>query len=334
MSEKICELLNITRTYKVKSGFFSRRTGSVKALDNVSISIGRGEILGLVGESGCGKTTLAKIALGLERPESGQVMFDGVDIGSLDRKDVKTFRRRSQMVFQDPFSSLNPKKTVFQTLMEPLLIHNICNRKEGIHIVERLLNDVGLDMEAAYRWPHEFSGGQRQRIGIARALATSPEFIIADEPTSALDVSIQAQIINLLLDIQEQRGFSILFISHDLHIVRFVSHRVAIMYKGQLMELMESKDFSSENDIQHIHPYTLKLLDSAPVPNPDQRENTRKSMPQPEHRSVSPQRSSKRSSKGCAYAPRCPSAIEICWKQRPVPKTSGKHTISCHVTTL
>ena len=243
MEDPICEFRAVSKDYAVRHGFFASSTYRIKALDRVNLSVKEGEILGLVGESGCGKSTLARIALGLESPTSGQVLFSGDDIADFDKTRLQNFRRQAQMVFQDPFSSLNPKKTVLKILSEPLKIHRLYSKNHYKERVIRLLKEVGLDEQVLNRYPHEFSGGQRQRIGLARALATNPKMIVADEPTSALDVSIQAQIINLFLDLHERHRLSLLFISHDLPVIQFVSHRVAVMYKGQLMELMPKNAF-------------------------------------------------------------------------------------------
>ena len=328
MQANLCTLQDISRSYRVRKGFFARSYSAIKALDNVSLSVSENEIVGLVGESGCGKSTLARVMLGLETPDTGSVFFDGSDIASMESRGLKRFRKRSQMVFQDPFSSLNPRKTVYKTLKEPLLIHKMCRKKHVRAVVNRLLEDVGLDAGAADRYPHEFSGGQRQRIGLARALATKPELVVADEPTSALDVSIQAQIINLLLDLQEKRRLSILFISHDLPLVRFVSRRIAVMYKGQLMEVLPRSIFSYETGDTPVnyHPYTAFLLDAVPLPDPELSAKRGGGSSSPLH-----EQDNGRVSGGCSFAPRCMEAEEICFRQRPVPifEESGR-MVACH----
>jgi ABC-type oligopeptide transport system ATPase subunit len=275
----LLELKGITKEYRIRRGLFDTGKTMLRAVDKVDLSIDEGGILGLVGESGCGKSTLARLILGLERPTDGKAVFCGNDINRLDAAGLKAFRRQAQMVFQDPFSSLNPKKTVFDTLSEPLKIHKLFHGKQLRERAVELLEEVGLEASALGLYPHEFSGGQRQRIGLARALATGPRMIVADEPTSALDVSIQAQIINLLLDLQERRGLTYLFISHDLPVVQFVSHRIAVMYKGVIVEVMPKDAFLHQDaasitedglpskSIPH-HPYTDYLIKSVPLPDP------------------------------------------------------------------
>ena len=330
MKEILVSLDHVSRIYQVREGFFSARKKAVRALDNVNLELRRDEILGLVGESGCGKSTLARVTLGLESPDSGHVKFQGRDIASQDRVQRRAFRQKAQMIFQDPFSSLNPRKTIFQTIREPLRIHGLCPDGRYRERVSQLLSSAGLsDIDAADRYPHEFSGGQRQRIGLARALATDPELIIADEPTSALDVSIQAQIINLLLDLQEERGLTYLFISHDLPIIQFVSHRVAVMYRGQLMELMPGGNFLSHGGngqaTRARHPYTRYLLSAVPLPDPDSRHVKRI-----ETREISGTGLPGESA-GCAFAPRCPDAVEICRKERPQwQQIADEHFAACH----
>ncbi|NDY43251.1 ABC transporter ATP-binding protein, partial [Dissulfurirhabdus thermomarina] len=270
MGRVLWELAGVTRRYRVRQGF-AGRSGWLTALADVDLELREGEILGLVGESGCGKSTLARVALGLEAPDDGRVRFEGRDVAGLRGADLLAFRRRAQMIFQDPHSSLNPKKTVFQVLREPLRIHRICGRDEERRRVAAALAEVGLDPGAMDRYPHEFSGGQRQRIGLARALMVAPRCLVADEPTSALDVSIQAQMLNLLLDLQERRGLTYLFISHDLPVVQFVAHRVAVMYRGRIIEMMPRAAFLGGGASVPHHPYTEALLASVPLPDPARR---------------------------------------------------------------
>ncbi len=318
----LLEALHVTKDYRVQEGFFDTKGHVVRALDRVDLSIGQGEVLGLVGESGCGKSTLARVLLGLERPSSGKVFYRGVDPAAMDRQALMAFRRDVQMVFQDPSSSLNPKKTVFQTLSEPLKIHRLCPGRRYRDEVARLLEEVGLDADAMDRYPHQFSGGQRQRIGLARALSTRPKMIVADEPTSALDVSIQAQIINLLLELKKRLGLAYLFISHDLPVVQYVSQRVAVMYRGQVMELLESTSLLEEDDVRH--PYTEYLVSSVPVPDPARRSKKRerrKETGDPDGYIRG----------GCTFYHRCVKRDETCAHARPGPvKISDSHVIWCH----
>jgi oligopeptide/dipeptide ABC transporter ATP-binding protein len=332
MEKPICEFKAVSKDYSVRHSFFASSTYRIKALDRVNLFVKEGEILGLVGESGCGKSTLAKIALGLESPTSGQVFFSGDDIADFDKTRLQNFRRQAQMVFQDPFSSLNPKKTVFKILSEPLKIHRLYSKNHYKERVIRLLKEVGLDEQILSRYPHEFSGGQRQRIGLARALATNPKMIVADEPTSALDVSIQAQIINLLLDLQERHKLSFLFISHDLPVIQFVSHRVAVMYKGQLMELMPKNAFLQSPNHQITkspnfhHPYTSLLLSAVPVPDPKMGVEAKK-----RDHGLTYNYKNDRYQKGCAFFPRCSLATDSCRIERPIwTEIAEDHFIACH----
>jgi oligopeptide/dipeptide ABC transporter ATP-binding protein len=324
MKDPICEFKAVSKDYSIRHSFFASGSYRIKALDRVNLSVKQSEILGLVGESGCGKSTLAKIALGLESPASGQVFFSGYDIAGFDKTMLKNFRRQAQMVFQDPFSSLNPKKTVFKILSEPLKIHRLCPKDHYKERVSGLLQEVGLSEQIQSRYPHEFSGGQRQRIGLARALATMPRMIVADEPTSALDVSIQAQIINLLLDLQERHKLSFLFISHDLPVIQFVSHRVAVMYKGQLMELMPKNAFLQSPN--HHHPYTSLLLSAVPVPDPKMGIEAKK-----RGHGLTHNYKKDRYQKGCAFFHRCSLATDKCSAERPFWTEIAKdHFIACH----
>ncbi len=337
MEEVICTIQGVSKLYRVRKGFFSTRTTLIKALDRVSLKIRRQEILGLVGESGCGKSTLARLVLGLEKPSNGKINFEGIDLSAIEGKKLKAFRKRAQMVFQDPFSSLNPKKTIFQIISQPLKIHGICPKEQLRSEVRRLLKMAGLDSPGLEdRYPHEFSGGQRQRIGIARALATRPDLVIMDEPTSALDVSIQAQIINLILDLHESRKITCLFISHDLPIVEFVSHRIAVMYKGSIVEIMPKEAFGlTRKNTQNIphHPYTAFLMDSVPIPEPEifsSCETGRKETELEDKADViQPETSS-----GCPFAPRCHKRMTKCLTEKPGPiEISPEHTIFCHLFT-
>jgi oligopeptide transport system ATP-binding protein len=262
--QPLVEIRNLVKHFPVTGGILMREIASVKAVDNVNMYINPGETLGLVGESGCGKSTLGKAILRLEEPTSGQIMFEGQDILTFDAERLRALREEMQVIFQDPFSSLNPRKNVSHIVGEPLLIHGMKDRRERNSRVLELLQVVGLGAEHMRRYPHQFSGGQRQRIGVARALALNPKLIICDEAVSALDVSIQAQVINLLQDLQEEFGLTYLFISHDLRVVEHISDRVAVMYLGKIVELADSKTIHH----QPQHPYTQALLSAAPIPDP------------------------------------------------------------------
>jgi peptide/nickel transport system ATP-binding protein len=251
--------------FPIRSGIvIERHVGDIKAVDGVSFEIKRGETLGLVGESGCGKTTVGRTLLRLYVPTEGRIFFEGVDIASLSEKDLRGLRRRMQMIFQDPYSSLNPRQNVRNIVGEPLKVHGIAGRRDVDHSVRELLDRVGLPKDAANRYPHEFSGGQRQRIGLARALALNPDLIVADEPVSALDVSIQAQIVNLLEELQDEFDLTYLFIAHDLAVVRHISDRIAVMYLGKIVEVAESVRLYESP----LHPYTKALLSAVPIPDP------------------------------------------------------------------
>ncbi len=294
----------------------------LRAVDGVSLDVMPGETLGLVGESGCGKSTLGRLLLRLEEPTSGRVYFDGQDITELSQTALRPVRRQMQIIFQDPYSSLNPRMTVEAAVAEPLRVHRLVSSKaEAQERVVSLLERVGLRPEHMRRYPHEFSGGQRQRIGIARALAVSPSFIVADEPVSALDVSIQAQIVNLLSDLQEELGLSYLFIAHDLQVVEYVSHRVAVMYFGRIVELATSRQIYESPR----HPYTQALLSAAPEANPSSRKKRillEGDVPSP----LAPPT-------GCAFHPRCPIAQKgLCDREVPELRTLGTgHEAACHL---
>ncbi|GAA6737138.1 ABC transporter ATP-binding protein [Thermus oshimai] len=261
----LLEVKDLKKHFPIRGGILSRVVGSVKAVDGVSFAIRKGEVLGLVGESGSGKTTVGRTLLRLIEPTGGRILFDGQDITDLPKDKLRSYRRRMQIIFQDPFSSLNPRMTVGDIIAEPLVIHGIGKTpQERTERVAELLKLVGLSPDHMRRYPHEFSGGQRQRIGIARALAVAPEFIVADEPVSALDVSIQAQVVNLLQDLKEELGLTLLFIAHDLAVVEYISDRVAVMYLGKVMEIASAKELYRNPK----HPYTEALLSAVPIPDP------------------------------------------------------------------
>jgi len=316
--EQLLRVEGLTKFYPVRRGFFSRVVGQVKAVDGVSFDIRRGETLGLVGESGCGKTTLARLILRLLDPTGGRVWFDNNDVLSLGKREMRRLRKRMQIIFQDPYGSLNPRLTVGSMIAEAIRIHRLA-RGDGVRErVAELLDRVGIPAEHMNRYPHEFSGGQRQRIGIARALAVSPELVIADEPVSALDVSIQAQIINLLKDLQEDLGLTYLFIAHDLGVVEYISDRVAVMYLGRIVELGEARQLYAEPK----HPYTKALLSAIPSLDPSRR--SRRTLLHgdvPSPMNVPP---------GCPFHTRCPDAMDVCREKHPeFREVSPGHSTAC-----
>jgi oligopeptide transport system ATP-binding protein len=303
MPDDILELRDVKTHFPVYRGFvFRQEAGSVKAVDGVTLSLGRGEVLGLVGESGCGKSTLARTILQLVPTTGGAVVLGGKNLTTATAAEIKTARRDLQMVFQDPYASLNPRMNVFAALAEPLLVHRVCPRKEVPARVAELMKQVGLDPRFMQKYPHEFSGGQRQRIAIARALALQPKVIIADEPVSALDVSIQAQILNLLAQLVRDMNLSLIFIAHDLSVVKHVSDRIAVMYLGKIVELGPATDVIE----RPRHPYTRALVSAIPTPDPDaERARQRIMLPGDPPSPINPPA-------GCAFHPRCPYAQEKC----------------------
>jgi oligopeptide transport system ATP-binding protein len=322
--EVLLSVRNLKKHFPITSGIIlQRQVGAVKAVDDVSFDVYKGETLGLVGESGCGKSTTGRTILQLYRPTAGSVVFEGRELTTLPAEELRKTRKRMQMIFQDPFASLNPRMSVGRIVAEPLRIHKIMsNRKEEQEFVEHLLERVGLNPYYVNRYPHEFSGGQRQRIGVARALALSPSFIVCDEPISALDVSIQAQVVNLLEELQDELNLTYLFIAHDLSMVRHICDRVAVMYLGKIVELAEANELY-ENP---LHPYSQALLSAVPVPDPTVEEQRQRiiiagDVPSPAN-----------PPKGCNFNTRCPVAFDLCY-QDPDPElievTPG-HWVSCH----
>lgn len=321
MSEIILSVRDLKKYFPIKAGVLQKTVGHVKAVDGVSFDIVKGETLGIVGESGCGKSTTGRAIIRLFEKTGGDVYFNGKEVHSLNHKELRAIRPKMQMIFQDPYSSLNPRMTVGQIVGEALLDHGIITDKVELRKkVMKTIEECGLASYHIDRYPHEFSGGQRQRIGIARALALDPDFIIADEPVSALDVSIQAQIINLLMDLQKERGFTYLFISHDLSVVEHISTRVGVMYLGSMVELANKKDMYKNP----LHPYTQALLSAAPVPDPTaerKRIILTGDIPSPAN-----------PPSGCKFHTRCPYSMPICKTDIPEFKDRGnKHFVACHL---
>ena len=317
MLQSLVEIKELKKIYSSGGGLFTPKSRNVHAVDNVDLQIYKGETLGLVGESGCGKSTLARLIIRLEKPDAGFVCYKGENINSFSAAELKSYRGNVQMIFQDPYSSLNPRKSAVSIIREPLTIRKIGDKNERDEMVMQLMAKVGLSKEQANRYPHEFSGGQRQRIGIARALVLKPELIIADEPVSALDVSIQAQILNLLKELKHDFGLTYLFISHDLNVIRNLSDRIAVMYLGKIVELGANKDIYSTP----MHPYTRMLL--AAVPSCDPKNKNRMLSIKGEAR--------KEGDKGCNFQNRCSYKIDICAQEEPPLKTSDQQRFcACH----
>ncbi|MCP4140480.1 MAG: dipeptide ABC transporter ATP-binding protein [Chloroflexi bacterium] len=321
-TETLLHVENLKKHFPIYKGVIRRQVGAVHAVDGVGFDIYKGETLGLVGESGCGKSTTGRTILRLYKPTAGKIIYDGVDLASLSEREMRKMRRKIQIIFQDPYASLNPRKTVADIVGEPLVVHKLAKGKEIQERVTELLSLVGLNPAFANRYPHEFSGGQRQRIGIARALALQPDLVICDEPISALDVSIQAQVINLLEDLQEEFGLTYLFIAHDLSMVRHISDRVAVMYLGVIVELAEREELYE----RPLHPYSQALLSAVPIPDPVAEENRKRillegDVPSP----INPP-------SGCRFHTRCPIAESICSEERPEwREVKPKHFVACHL---
>lgn len=324
MSENkpLIEIKNLKKYFPINKGLFNKNDSFVKAVDDVSFTINKGETLGLVGESGCGKTTTGRTVIKLYEPTGGQIIYDGKDIAKLSNREMLPYRRKMQMIFQDPYASLNTRMTVGDIIGEAIDIHKLMTGKERDERVQYLLNRVGLNRDHASRYPHEFSGGQRQRVGIARALAVQPEFIVCDEPISALDVSIQAQVVNMLEDLQDDMGLTYLFIAHDLSMVKHISTKIGVMYLGKLVEIADSNELYKNP----LHPYTKALLSAIPVPDPDKAAENKRIMLEGEIPSpIDPPA-------GCRFKGRCKYAMPKCSEEDPKFKDmGGGHCVACHL---
>jgi oligopeptide transport system ATP-binding protein len=319
MSELLLEVKGLKKYFPITGGLLGRKQGEVKAVDDVSFYVKKGETLGIVGESGCGKSTTGRLLMRLIEASDGRIIFEDKEITKMSKSELRRVRRDIQMVFQDPYASLNPRHSVEQILEEPLIVHGIGSKEERKKRVKEMLEVVGLSSYHAKRYPHQFSGGQRQRIGIARALMTKPKLIIADEPVSALDVSIQAQVLNLMKDIQKEFNLTYIFIAHDLGVVRHISDRVGVMYLGRLIELADCEELYENPK----HPYTKALLSAVPIPDPDLKKQTiliEGELPSPAN-----------PPSGCAFHTRCTECMDICKTTRPEEQNLNGHYVACHL---
>lgn len=322
MNEPLLQVKGLKKYFPITAGLFNKQIGQVKAVDDLSFVVYKGETLGIVGESGCGKSTTGRMLLRLIEPTEGSIVFENEEVTKLSPQQLRKVRRDMQMIFQDPFASLNPRHTVEKILEEPLIVHGIGSKEERRKKVREMLEVVGLSSYHAKRYPHQFSGGQRQRIGIARALMTKPKLIIADEPVSALDVSIQAQVLNLLEDLQKEFGLTYIFIAHDLGVVRHISDRVGVMYLGRMVELANSEDVYRNPK----HPYTQALLEAVPIPDPEYKKEKQLlsgDLPSPSNPPT-----------GCAFHTRCQACMDICKTTKPAWKEVEQgHYVACHLYT-
>src|SRR5690625_765087 len=320
MQQQLLEVKGLKKYFAIKEGVLRKKVGEVKDVDGISFEVKKGETLGIVGESGCGKSTTGKSILRLIEPTEGEVKFEGKDLLSLGSEDMRKMRRDIQIIFQDPYASLNPRHTVEKIISEPLLVYGMKSSKDRKARVKELLEVVGLQEHHGSRYPHQFSGGQRQRIGIARALANNPKLIICDEPVSALDVSVQSQILNLMEELRDEFNLTYVFIAHDLSVVKHISDRVGVMYLGRMVELTDKEKLYDDPK----HPYTQALLSAVPLPDPDiakERIILKGDVPSPENPPT-----------GCAFHTRCPSAMDICRKVRPVfEEIEDNHFVACHL---